>query len=147
MRACEDSAAAGIIGQSQSTDGRPLTVLLIDDDASLCSGIRRKCHASGVKLLEAYNGSHGYRLAVEWMPDVVVTDLRMPMGQGEDVVDGLNHNPDLADIPVIVITGLTDRETHHKVQQLGVARILTKPFAAEDLIRAIHEVLHLPVPA
>ena len=71
------------------------------------------------------------------MPDVVVTDLMMPMGRGEEVVDAIVHNPRLRHVPVIVMTGLSEHETKARVRSLNVARLLSKPLAIDELLEAI----------
>lgn len=129
--------ATGRNEAASSGGGRPLVVLVIDDDENVLASIRRQCDPSTIELVEAHNGVEGYRLALERMPDVVVTDLMMPMGRGEEVVDAIVHNPRTRHVPVIVMTGLSEHETKARVRSLNVARVLSKPLAFDDLLDAI----------
>src|SRR5258708_6699299 len=88
--------------------GRTPTVLFIDDDPTFCKCCRRRFRRTGVRCIDAQTGVDGYRLALDIVPDVIVTDLAMPFGAGEDLVAALHENSPTWSIPIVVITGLWD---------------------------------------
>src|ERR1700730_14261234 len=86
--------------------GRTPTVLFIDDDANFCKCFRRRFHRSGIRFFDAQTGLAGYHLATDLLPDVIVTDLAMPFGEGEDLLTALQENSATWSIPIIIITGI-----------------------------------------
>ncbi len=90
------------------TDFKEPRVLMIDDDPNVLERLKRRFRKYKVNLLQAYHGAHGIWLATTEKPDLVITDLKMPQGQGQDVVECLRNNSDTSHIPVIVLTGVRD---------------------------------------
>jgi len=120
----------------ESVDHQP-TVLIIDDDENLCTCFRRICGSSGMEVHEAHSGADGFLLAIEHVPDVVVTDLVMPLGMGDEVVDALKHCEITRAIPVIVITGLRDEDLIERMHSFGVREVFYKPFRFDELLQAV----------
>ena len=119
------------------------TVLIIDDDPNILQALERRFRHYEVNLLQAYHGAHGIWLATTEKPDLVITDLRMPQGQGHQVVECLRNNSNTNHIPIIVITGVRDDAMRHRLKRLGVEAYLTKPFNFEDLREAVARVITL----
>jgi CheY-like chemotaxis protein len=119
--------------------GRTPTVLFIDDDANFCRCFRRRFHRSGLRFFDAQTGVEGYRLAVDLLPDVIVTDLAMPFGAGEELLAALQENSATWAIPIVVITGLVDDDRLVQLQRFGITHVLRKPFIFEDLLSAIFD--------
>lgn len=120
-----------------------LRALVADDDPEMLemvSGIVARefgatvvCAATGGELLEA--------IANEEPFDFIVTDISMPWMTGLQVM----HSARTAGlpVPVVVMTALRDPSIQEQVEALGErARLLRKPFAFDDLVAALHEVLH-----
>lgn len=82
-------------------------VLVVDDDAGVTKAIGIRLRYHGVKTLEASSGLEGYRVALKELPDVIVTDYKMPAGSGDHLMVRLAENPATRSIPVIVVTGQT----------------------------------------
>lgn len=82
-------------------------VLVIDDDAGVTKAIGVRLHYHGIRTLEASSGLEGYRVALKELPDVIVTDYKMPTGSGDHLMVRLAENPSTRSIPVIVVTGQT----------------------------------------
>src|SRR5437868_4540973 len=100
--------------------GRTPTVLFIDDDANFCRCFRRRFHRSGMRFFDAQTGAQGYRLAIDLLPDVIVTDLAMPFGAGEELLAALQENSATWAIPIVVITGLVDDDRLVQLQKYGI---------------------------
>lgn len=130
---------AGLLASAQSASAARRKVLFIDDDPSAHAAISRRLRGYNFDVVSAYHGMHGYWTALREKPDVIVTDLRMPQGDGEYLVDCLKTNAETAGIPIIVLTGAHDQNIERRLCRLGVARYLTKPVSLEELIDAIAE--------
>jgi response regulator RpfG family c-di-GMP phosphodiesterase len=118
-------------------------LLAIDDDPNVSQAIRRRFGQYRVTLLQAEHGTHGIWLATTRRPDVIITDLRMPQGRGQDVVACLARDPRTRQIPIIVLTGVFDDELRRRMLNLGVAAYLTKPVSFEDLCEAVGRFVEL----
>ena len=113
------------------------SILLIDDDPDVSQALARCFSRYDVAVLQAYHGAHGIWLATTKSPDVIITDLRMPQGQGQDVVAYLKTRRDTCHIPVLVLTGLHNADLERQLRKLGVDGYFTKPVRMEDLYAAV----------
>ena len=103
------------------------TVLCIDDDPRVSEVIEDWLAAYEVKLLKAFFGTQGIWMAVRHKPDVILTDLRMPQGDGVTVIECLKRNRQTAAIPVIVLTARHEPELQRELEGIGASSYLTKP--------------------
>lgn len=122
---------------------RPARVLVADDDAAMRDvlvGALQGEHydviavASGAQLVRYFSACilHGESVP---LPDVVVSDIRMPGPTGLQVLRGLREC-DLA-LPVVLITGFGEPEVHREAQRLGALAVFDKPFDIDDLRRTV----------
>jgi CheY-like chemotaxis protein len=79
----------------------------------------------------------GYWLASTELPDVIITDLLMPRGNGDYVVECLKQNAQTRNIPLIVLSGVGVRQLEETTRDLAVEEIFTKPVEFDSLYRAI----------
>ena len=120
------------------------TVLIVDDSPAMRSFVKRVLDLSGFDMStchEAGNGKEALELlANEWV-DVILTDINMPVMNGEQLVQSLAASDSLRSIPVIVVS--TDR-TDDRVRQmisLGAKGYVKKPFQPEELREELEKVL------
>jgi signal transduction histidine kinase/CheY-like chemotaxis protein len=123
---------------STSSDGARLPtaecILVIDDDATARELIADHLKAEGFSVVPAAGGAEGLKLAKELRPTAITLDVMMPDLDGWSVLAALRKDPDLADIPVIMITIVDE---HRRGIALGAAGFLTKPIDRERLRRVI----------
>lgn len=112
-------------------------VLCIDDDPAIIASIGLRLAQYEVDVEFAYFGTQGIWMAVTEHPDVIVTDMRMPNGDGDYVVECLKNRRDTCAIPVIVLTGQRGRDIERRMLTLGVECVLHKPVAFEQLLDAL----------
>ena len=110
------------------------TVLVIDDDATVHDLIKRFLGKYDFSVESAFNGGEGLRLAQKLRPDIITLDAVMPGINGWEVLSSLKANPDLQEIPVIMITMLDDR---NRAYLLGAAEYLIKPIDRELLLNTL----------
>ncbi|TMJ99803.1 MAG: response regulator [Alphaproteobacteria bacterium] len=109
-------------------------VLVIDDDATARDLIADHLKAEGFSVKTAAGGLEGLKLAKELRPVAITLDVMMPDLDGWSVLAALRQDPELAEIPVIMITILDE---HRRGVALGAAGYLTKPIERERLTRMI----------
>jgi signal transduction histidine kinase/CheY-like chemotaxis protein len=126
--------AAGTAPTTPST-GR-LTVLVIDDDPTMHDLLTRVLGREGYRVVTSLNGKEGLRLARELRPDVITLDVMMPGMDGWAVVSQLKADPELADIPVVMLTLMEDQSLGYA---LGVSDYLVKPLNRDRLLDVLRQ--------
>ena len=119
-------------------------VLVVDDEADFLAIYERLLGRQGYEVITAKSRAAG--LAVvrgEHRPDLVISDLRLPDGDGLDVVRAARGTADPP--PVIVITGYPSEETRRAATAAGATAFFAKPFAAAMLLAAVRSSL-APIP-
>jgi len=110
-------------------------VLIIEDDEMFRMTLTAYLEDSGYRVLEAPDGVAGVDLFVSEQPDIVLTDLRMPVMDGFGVITRLKElSPDT---PVIVVTGTGDASALAEVSHLGAWGALTKPIADLTVLEGV----------
>jgi DNA-binding NarL/FixJ family response regulator len=112
-------------------------VLIVDDQPDTLSMLNDTLDEAGLKVLVALEGEQALMIAGNLLPDVILLDAIMPNMDGFETCRRLKENPDLAHIPVIFMTGLSDSESVLKGFQAGGVDFVTKPIIADQLIARI----------
>jgi PAS domain S-box-containing protein len=120
-------------------DGPSGTVLVIDDDPAVRTLMGRFLNREGFRVLEAADGETGLRLARESQPDVITLDVIMPGMDGWSVLAALKADPEVGDIPVLMVTIEDDRNLGFA---LGASEYLTKPVDRSRLVALLHRYRH-----
>jgi signal transduction histidine kinase/CheY-like chemotaxis protein len=118
------------------------TVLVIDDDPTVRDLMTRFVGKLGFRAVSASNGEEGLRLAREIMPRIITLDVVMPTLDGWDVLDRLKSDPELASIPVIMVT-IVDNQAFGI--EHGVSEYLVKPIDRERLAVALDKYRTRPI--
>jgi CheY-like chemotaxis protein/anti-sigma regulatory factor (Ser/Thr protein kinase) len=122
------------ISRTAGAEGWAGTVLVIDDERATHDLLERELSAKGYRVLHALGGREGLQLAREMRPDAITLDVVMPEVDGWTVLRRLKADPELQDIPVVLVTILGDREMGYA---LGAADYLTKPIDTDALLQAL----------
>lgn len=112
-------------------------VLIVDDLPETLSMLNDTLDEAGLKVLVALEGEQALMIASNIVPDVILLDAIMPNMDGFETCRRLKENPDLAHIPVIFMTGLSDSESVLKGFEAGGVDFVTKPIIADQLIARI----------
>lgn len=105
-------------------DGK--NVLLVDDDLTLREMYEERLKTEGFNIIQATNGEEALQKAHETKPNVVLLDIMMPKVNGFDVLKVLKADPELKDIPVIVLTALIQDVDRVQGKKLGAADYIVK---------------------
>ncbi len=101
-------------------------VLLVEDDEAVVDMYRLQLTSDGYVVLIASDGEQGFETALSETPDFIFLDLRLPKLGGFELLTRLRANPETREIPVIVLSNLTDPELSHRGNQLGVVEFMIK---------------------
>ncbi|MFT5733017.1 MAG: two-component system response regulator AtoC [Planctomycetota bacterium] len=114
-------------------------ILIADDEPGIRAGLVAICMAGGHRTSEAGTGAETIRRATAERPDLVLLDLRMPDGDGLEVLPKLTA---LEDPPaVVILTGHADVQTAVRAMALGAANVLEKPVDPPGLRRVLDRIL------
>ncbi|MBX6311618.1 MAG: PAS domain S-box protein [Isosphaeraceae bacterium] len=105
-------------------------VLVIDDDPAVRDLMRRALSKEGLRIATAASGEEGLRLARQLRPEAITLDVMMPGLDGWAVLSALKSDPELAEIPVVMVTIVDDKNLGYA---LGAADYLTKPIDRDRL--------------
>jgi signal transduction histidine kinase/DNA-binding response OmpR family regulator len=107
-----------------SDDFKKTTVLVIDDDPAARDLMKRALSKEGYRVELAHGGHQGLELARKLRPAIITLDVMMPGIDGWTVISSLKNDPDLMDIPVIMVTIVDDKQLGFS---LGAVDYVTKP--------------------
>lgn len=115
------------------------TILLVEDDQLIGEMYETKLKIAGARVIRASNGEEGLDKLKKETVDLIITDLMMPRIGGYEMLQRLKKSREDKDIPVIILTNLTDRpEDTKKIKELGVADYIIKSnIHLKDLIKKI----------
>ena len=119
-------------------------VLVVDDRWENTSVVVNLLEPIGFKTMEAENGSEGIAKALEWQPDVIITDLTMPVMDGHQMLAHLRTSSDIpADLIVIVSSANVFESDRQKSLEAGANDFLPKPVQQEVLFQLLQKHLNL----
>jgi len=125
-------------------------ILTVDDSKTVRMIIQRAFRPHDCVICEAANGEEGLAVAVRESPDLILLDITMPVMDGITMLAQLRQNPQLKNIPVIMLTAESSRDIVAQIASLGVRDYLVKPFKDEQLLTKVKAIIPLqpkPVPA
>jgi len=118
-------------------------ILSIDDSKAVRMIVQRAFRPYDCTICEASNGEEGLAVAANEKPDLILLDITMPVMDGVAMLAALKKNPELKDIPVIMLTAEHGRENVANIVSLGVRDYLVKPFKDEQIVEKAQGVLPL----
>ncbi len=121
------------------------TVLLVEDNENLMVGLADllEIHSGKYQLrvLTALNGQLGLEVIQETVPDLIISDIMMPVMDGYQFLGTVRSNPEWLNIPFIFLTAKGERRDQHKGYVLGVEEYITKPYDSDDVLLFIEKQL------
>lgn len=129
--------------EEKKADKRKNHILIVDDDDDDDFLNYLKNELSEYSISTAKSGNQAYKQLLVNMPDVVVTDLMMPDGDGYDLLGRIKNNPDTDHIPVVILTSENDENTQVKTFQYEADQYLSKPLNVQLLKSAISQMIRI----
>jgi CheY-like chemotaxis protein len=115
-------------------------ILLVDDDASVAETVSFLLQSEGYIIITAVNGAEGMTKAKTEKPDLILLDILMPKLNGYQLALMLAGDPQLKNIPVVLLTATTQMAGSVKIQTPAKYKI-SKPFSSEELLTTIKKAL------
>jgi DNA-binding response OmpR family regulator len=116
---------------------RQYTVLAVDDESDVLLIVKTALQVEGYKVLTAPDGPEALKTAHEEKPDLVLLDVMMPGMDGFEVLERLRQDDATCRIPVIMLTGLSERERKRSAIERGTKYYIVKPFDFQDLVSKV----------
>ncbi|MEH2375386.1 response regulator [Nostoc sp.] len=114
------------------------TILVVDDEANIRELLRQQLETEGYNVREAKDGVDAIHQIKTARPDLILLDVMMPQINGFDVAAVLKNDPHTADIPIIILSIIENKERGNPI---GIDRYLTKPIDPEKLLNEIGSLL------
>ncbi|MEH1928223.1 response regulator [Nostoc sp.] len=119
------------------------SILVVDDNPDLRNYVSEIFRRNGYHVRTARNGSEGYAIAKEIIPNLIVTDLMMPLVSGLEMIQMLRKEEKLKGTPIILLTAKVDEETRIEGTEHGADAYLAKPFNDRELLAEVRNLLRL----
>jgi len=122
------------------------SVLLVDDSSSIRAIIKKIIKMSGFDVggfLDASDGHEAMAVLRENPVDIVLTDINMPNMNGLDLIARIKENPDLAGIPVVVVSTEGSEKMMEEAMALGAVGYVKKPFVPEEIKNTLNTILEV----
>jgi signal transduction histidine kinase/ligand-binding sensor domain-containing protein/DNA-binding response OmpR family regulator len=119
--------------------GKPV-LLIVEDNNEILMFVAKQL-SSEFNCLVAHNGKIGFDLALEKRPDLIITDIMMPVMDGIEMCKRLKENIATASIPVLMLTAKDDKNTELLGYQTGADAFLSKPFEITYLTERVRQLL------
>lgn len=121
-----------------------MKVLIVEDTKTITSLLQVYLMGWGLDFVEAKDGEEGLRRARETRPDLIITDVRMPVMDGFELCAAVRSDRDLHQVPVVLLTTLKDEASRQKGRLVGATAFLSKPVSVDELREKVGSLLNLP---
>ena len=131
----------------EETDTRPI-ILAVEDNDDIREYIASSFHAN-YQVITAINGKEGWELAQKYIPNIIISDIMMPVMDGIELCRSIKEDMRTSHIPVILLTAKDSIQDKEEGYDSGADSYLTKPFSAKLLNSRIHNPVsytHLTLP-
>jgi len=112
-------------------------ILVIDDEFELLMAMKIRLVSSGYLVETAKDGVDGINLMEQFKPGLVLLDFIMPNADGLEICRRIKSNPNLKDIPVVIVTATGEKNIEQKIREAGAQDHIVKPFDTANLLTVI----------
>ncbi len=117
------------------------TILVIDDSTTNIVLLEAILNDQGYKIDTALNAKEAYQLISRQLPDLILLDLLMPRINGYEFLESIKSKEETKNIPVVVISAVTDSGNIKKTMKLGAQDYIKKPVDIQDLVDKVTAIL------
>lgn len=126
---------------------KQVSVLVVEDNQPMNEMVQALLRAFGINVIyAAKNGEDGYKKFLEHKPDIIIADWMMKPVDGIMFTEKIRKNPTSPNpfVPIILMTGFSEKSRVLKARDSGVTEFLVKPFTARDLYKRIAQIIERP---
>ncbi len=116
-------------------------LLVIEDDPAICSLLEATLAGKGFRVIAVDSGEEGLRIIEENRPELVILDLNLPGMNGLDLCRAIRHDPYMAALPVLMLTGRSEEDDMVAGFAVGADDYITKPFSPKVLLARVQALL------
>jgi len=116
-------------------------ILIIEDEPDQILMLGTRLNAVGYKIVSASDGEKGLKMVSTESPDLILLDIILPKMDGYKVCKSVKENPDIAKIPIIMITAAGVKDLEEKCMAAGADALIRKPYECTDLVEKIKGLL------
>lgn len=116
-------------------------ILIIDDEPDLRLALTATLEDHGYEVVEGSDGSEALELAVKHAPDAIFLDVNMPNVDGTAALEMLKQDPRTSDIPICMLTAVSDAAYQEYVLGLGADAYFVKPWSEDHMMRRLAEII------
>lgn len=113
------------------------TVLVVEDDPDFQKLTRHILEQEGYKIFTASNGAQGLKVLEEWIPDMILLDIRLPDMDGYEICRIIRSNPRHGRIPIIMVTVESEVKNIVRGLKMGADDYIVKPFDPKELLARV----------
>ena len=117
------------------------TVLLIDDEVPWLEAMSLAMQKESYKIITAESGEAAIKTLQQKKPDIILSDVRMPVMNGFDLFEQVRRIPKLKDVPFIFMSSLDDYDARKTAKELGADDYVEKPYDTEDVKHIVLDLL------
>ena len=116
-------------------------ILIVDDEPEFLSLLKSALEIRGLEVMTTSNAVEAGLWMAGQSPALILMDIRMPGIDGFQACEAIKRNPSTHDIPILIISALSDDVYMRKAEKLKLAGYFTKPVDIENLIKKIREIM------
>ncbi|MFN8644936.1 MAG: response regulator [Candidatus Binatia bacterium] len=126
-------------------DGVAAKIMVVEDEPDLLRLVVQILTNAGFVVIQAYGGEDALRKVKLHRPDLIITDLAMPLMSGVEIIGRVKRDPQTQAIPCIAVTAYTWDQIASAASDAGCDVIVPKPFTAPRLLQEIAKFVPLPL--
>lgn len=117
------------------------TILVVDDEAHITHVVSLKLRNAGFEVITARDGEEGCELAIQNLPDLIITDMQMPYMNGVEMGVRLRGNEATSHIPLIMLTARGYSLSEEDLASTNIREMLSKPFSPREVLEKVSQAL------
>lgn len=138
-----NDADSTLPGVNPDSEAGAFSILVVDDNLDVRTYVSQILRQVGYRVRRAKNGQKGFEVALAHRPDLIITDLMMPLVSGIDMIRLIRQSQELKGTPIILLTAKADEMTRIEGAEEGADGYLSKPFNDRELLAGVRNLLAL----
>lgn len=119
----------------------PRSILVVDDEAHIVHVVSLKLRNAGFEVRTAADGEEAFELAMQRVPDMIITDLQMPYLDGLALCQRLKKTPQTALVPALMLTARGHALSQGDLETTNIRRVMSKPFSPREILEQVETTL------